>query len=185
MDSKTVCCTKKNTVLKEKKNPVRPVMVKECSPFSGRQRGAKTKGAGCGKSSPSYEDKNNKTPNKAPQVNNNNSTAPFGVPPAHCCLFRSGQAAAATRQLWQSSEIKEREREKASLFSPPAPPPECPQTRGERSDTRDGQRRLPSLARSLARSPRSPGSRSIPERRGRAGRRAAPTPPSPPRAGPL
>lgn len=47
------------------------------------------KGIGGGKSSPLYEDKNNKTHNKAPQVNNNNSkTPPLGYPPAHSCLFR-------------------------------------------------------------------------------------------------
>lgn len=38
------------------------------------------KGIGGEKSSPLYEDKNNKTFNKAPQVNNNNETPPLGYP---------------------------------------------------------------------------------------------------------
>lgn len=49
------------------------------------------KGIGGEKSSPLYKDKNNKTRNKAPQVNNNNKTPPLGSPLAHCCLFRFGK----------------------------------------------------------------------------------------------
>lgn len=45
------------------------------------------KGIGGGKSSPLYENKNNKTLNKAPQVNNNNKTLPLGCPPTPCTLL--------------------------------------------------------------------------------------------------
>lgn len=136
------------------------------------KEGPKGKERAAGKVHRASRIKNNKTPQQGPaseqQQQQQHSTF-WGSPPspAHCCLFRFGQQQPPGSSAKQ--RIKEREREKASpFFSPPAPPPGCPQPWGGRSNTRDGQRRLPSLARS----PRSPGSRSIPERRGRPGGQA-------------
>lgn len=74
------------------------------------------KGIGGGKSSPLYEDENNKTFNKAPQVNNNNNkTSPLEYPPPHPVVYfgfeRSRKQAALKKK-------KKKERGKILLSSP-------------------------------------------------------------------
>lgn len=66
------------------------------------------KGIGGGKSSPTYEDKNNKTHNKAPQVNNNNNkTPPLGSPPLHTVVYFGFERSRKQAAL-EEKKIKER-----------------------------------------------------------------------------
>lgn len=147
--------------------------------MSTRSRGAKTKGTGGRKSSPLYEDKNNKNLRKAPQVNNNETLA-RGSPrhiAVHFGFERSRKQAALEKKI--------EEKRKALLSSPDAPP----QTR-PRAELHHPQRRTaapPPARRAAPRAPapspergrRGPGGRAG----GPAGRRAARSPHPRPRRG--
>lgn len=138
------------------------------------------KGMGGRKSSPLYEDKNNKNLNQAPQVNNNNKTLALGSP-LHIVVY-FGFEKSRKQAAWKK---KITEKRKALLSSPDSPP----QTR-PRAELHHPQRETvaPSPARLAA--PRAPAPSLKRGRRGPAGRAggrtgapaggAEPTPPTPP-----
>lgn len=75
------------------------------------------KGIGGGKSSPLYEDENNKTFNKAPQVNNNNNkTSPLEYPPPHPVVYFGFERSRKQAAL-EKKKIKERKGKNPSLFT--------------------------------------------------------------------
>lgn len=154
MDIKIVCSTKKKHSFKRKKES-REASDGQISAacLAAGTEGPKPRERASGKVHRGTRINITKPPDKAPQVNNSSgSSAPFGDPPAHCCLFRLGKRRPPGSSAKQ--RIKEREGgESEPLLSTCPSSPGRPQTWGGRSDTRDRQRRLPSP---LAPQPRLP-----------------------------